>query len=183
MTHDQLKKLLEKNLHGMQRFPTLMYNHLIFNLSDLNLAIYEILCLEPLHDISNHIKHLYNELVHNVPNNIQERLNQIIQNSFNGNEAKNGSDYRKSLLLVGNWLLETTSEHFATKIILTICKIQKISYLPESKRNSKKILRLSNLTFLHSMFLVINLKNNSKSLTQRKLFGTYFHSISRHATD
>ena len=33
------------------------------------------------------------------------------------------------------------------------------------------------------MFLVINLKNNSNSLTQRKLFGTYFDSISRHATD
>ena len=33
------------------------------------------------------------------------------------------------------------------------------------------------------MFLVINLKNNSKSLTQRKLFGTYFHSISRHASE
>ena len=33
------------------------------------------------------------------------------------------------------------------------------------------------------MFLVIDLKNNSNSLTQWKLFGTYFHSISRHATD
>ena len=33
------------------------------------------------------------------------------------------------------------------------------------------------------MFPVINLKNNSKSLTQRKLFGTYFHSISQHATE
>ena len=33
------------------------------------------------------------------------------------------------------------------------------------------------------MFLVINLKIDSKSLTQRKLFGTYFHSISQHATE
>ena len=33
------------------------------------------------------------------------------------------------------------------------------------------------------MFLVINLKNNAKPLWQRKLFGTYFHSISWHATD
>ena len=85
MTHDQLKKLLEKNLHGMQRLPALMYNHPTSNLSDLNLANYEILCHEPLHDISNHIKNLYNELVHHVPNNIQERFKQIIQNSFKGN--------------------------------------------------------------------------------------------------
>ena len=100
MTHDQLKKLLEKNLHGVQR----LYDHPTFNFSDLNLAEYEILCHEPLHDIANHIKNLYNELVHHVPNNIQDRLKQIIQNSFNGKEAKNGSDYRKSLLLVGTLL-------------------------------------------------------------------------------
>ena len=114
MTHDQFKKLLEKNVHGMQRLPALMYDHPTFNLSDLNLADYEILCHEPLHDISNHIKNLYNELVHHVPNNIQDSFKQIIQNSFNGKEAKNGSDYRKSLLLVGNWLLETAPEPFVT---------------------------------------------------------------------
>ena len=89
----------------------------------------------------------------------------------------------KACSLLENWLLETAPEHFVTKIILTMCEIQEISYLPESKRNSKAILRLSYLTFLYSMFLVINLKNNSKSLTQRKLFGTSFHSISRHATE
>ena len=74
MTHDQLKKLLEKNLHGMQRLPALMYDHPTFNLSDLNFADYEILCHEPLHDISNHIKNLYDELAHHVPNNIQDNF-------------------------------------------------------------------------------------------------------------
>ena len=92
MTHDQLKKLLEKNLHSMQRLPALMYNHPTSKLSDLNLANYEILCHEPLHDISNHKKSLYNELFHHVSNNIQYRFKQIIQNSFNGKEAKNASD-------------------------------------------------------------------------------------------
>ena len=142
-----------------------MYDHPTFNLSDLNLADYAILCHDPLHDISNHTKNLRNELVHHVANNIQDRFKQIIQNSFNGKEAKNGSDSRKSFLLVGNWLPETAPEHFVTKINLTMCKIQEISYVPESKPNSKNILRLSNLKFLHSMFLVINVKNSSKSLT------------------
>ena len=59
----------------------------------------------------------------------------------------------------------------------------KNSYLPESKQNSKNIFCVSNITFFHSMFLVINLQNNSKSLTQRKLFSAYFHFISWHATD
>ena len=135
-------------------------------------------CHEALHDISNHIKNLYNELVHHVPNNIQDGFKQTIQNSFNGKEVKNASDCRKILLLVGDWLLETVREHFVTKTILTMCEIREISYVFERKRNSKKILCLSNITFLHSMFLVINLTNNAKPLSQRKLFGTYFHSIS-----
>ena len=92
---------------------------------------------------------------------------------LNGKETKNASDYRKSLLLVRNWLLETAPVHFVTKIILTMCKIQEISYLPESKRNLKKILRLGNITFFHSMFLVINLKNNSKSLINQLCKGNY----------
>ena len=82
MTHDQLKKLLEKNLHSMQRLPALMYNHPTSDLSDLNLVNYDILCHVPLHEISNHIKNLYNELFHHVSNNIQDRFKQIIQNSL-----------------------------------------------------------------------------------------------------
>ena len=54
-----------------------------------------------------------------------------------------------------------------------MCKIQEISYLPESKRNLKKILRLGNIKFFHSMFLVINLKNNSKSLINQLYKGNY----------
>ena len=78
MTHDQLKRLIEKNLHGMQRLPGLIYNHTTSNLSDLNLANYEVLCHRPLHDISNHIKNLYHEPVHHVPNNIEDMFKPII---------------------------------------------------------------------------------------------------------
>ena len=44
----------------------------------------------------------------------------------------------KGFLLVRNLPLETAQEHFVTKIILTMCEIKKISYLPERKRNSEK---------------------------------------------
>ena len=71
---------------------------------------------------------------------------------------------------IGNWLFETAPEHFVTKIILTMCEIKEISYLPECKRNSKKILRLSNITFLHLMFLVINLKNNSVTYVKQTIW-------------
>ena len=68
-----------------------------------------------------------------MPNNIQDKFKQIIQNLFNGKETKNASEYWKSFLLAGNWLLETTQEQFVPKIILTMCEVQEISYLPESK--------------------------------------------------
>ena len=122
----------------MQRLSALMYDHPTFNLSDLNLADYEILCHEPLHDISNHTKNLYNELVHHVPNSIQDRFKQIIQNSFNRKEVKNGSNYRKSLLLAGNWLLETAPEHFVTKIILTMCEYKKFRIFLKASEIQKR---------------------------------------------
>ena len=78
------------------------------DLNDLNLSYYEILPHEPLHEISNHIKNLFYELVRHIPKKMTEIFSNTIQKSFNGKDAKNSSNYRKSLLLltVGNWLLE-----------------------------------------------------------------------------
>ena len=64
----------------MQRLPALMCNYPNSDLSNFNLGNFEILCHEPLHDISDHIKNLYHKLVHYVPSNIQGRFKQIIQN-------------------------------------------------------------------------------------------------------
>ena len=104
MTLQQVRKLLEPEMHGMQRLRSLFFSN---PMSDLNnLSYYEILPHEPLHDISNHIKNLFYELVHHIPKEMKEIFSNTIQKSFNGKDAKNSSDYRKSLLIVGNWLLE-----------------------------------------------------------------------------
>ena len=42
-------------------------------------------------------------------------------------------------------------------------------------------MRLSNPTFIHGMLLTINIRHKLKSLTERKLFGTYYHVITCHA--
>ena len=44
------------------------------DLNDLNLSYYEILPHEPLDDISNHIKNLFNELVHHIPKKMKETV-------------------------------------------------------------------------------------------------------------
>ena len=183
MTQEQLRKLLDNEMHGMQRLPSLMFNNPLSDLSELNLPSYEILPHEPLHDISNHIKNLFAELAHHVPPKYKEDIKATINKSFNGKEAKNSSDYRKSLLFVGNWLLETLPKHFVTNIIITLAEIQEISYLPDKYRTPQKVFRLNNLIFIHAMLIAINLKKNLKTLTERKMFGAYFHAITRHASD
>lgn len=55
-------------------------------------------------------------------------------------------------------------------------------YLPDSKRNVQNILRLVNATHVHAMIIKINLRGKLKSLTSRKFFGVYYHSLIRHSS-
>ena len=92
-----------------------MYNSPLDTLESLNLSKYEILFTEPLHDISNHIKNLYQEIPYHVRKNKKKDVRQILDISFNGKDPKNSSDYRKSLLTVAKWFSDNLPEHFLTK--------------------------------------------------------------------
>ena len=92
-----------------------MYNNPLDTLESLNLSKYEILFTEPLHDISNHIKNLYQEIPYHVRKNKKKDVRQILDISFNGKDPKNSSDYRKSLLTVAKWFPDNLPEHFLTK--------------------------------------------------------------------
>ena len=94
-----------------------MYNNPLDTLESLNLSRNEILFTEPLHDISNHIKNLYQEISYHVPKNKKKDVRQILDLSFNGKGAKNSSDYRKSLLIVAKWFSDNLPEHFFNKIL------------------------------------------------------------------
>ena len=89
-----------------------MYNNPLDTLESLNLSKYEFLFTEPLHDISNHIKNLYQEIPYHVPKNKKKDVRQILGIPFNGTDAKNSSDYRKSLLTVAKWFSDNLTEHF-----------------------------------------------------------------------
>lgn len=183
MTTKNLQEILSFEMHGMQRLPTLMFDHHTKTSTELRLNTYEVLCNEPLHDIHNHIKNLYFELPSHFDKKDEKQNFQLtLDNSFNDKDAKNSSDYRKSLLIICLWLLENKPSHFITDIFLTLSQIQEILYSPEEERTCKKILRLNNLIFTHSMILKINLKNNLKVLTERKFFGIYYHSLVRHSS-
>ena len=61
-----LQELTTNEVHGIQRLPALLYN---FNhsLNHLNLTKFEIINNEPLHDISNYSKYLYEEVPYYLP--------------------------------------------------------------------------------------------------------------------
>ena len=56
-----------------------------------------------------------------------------INSSFNGKEAKNAADYRKSLFLVTNWFLSNMKDHFTKNILLTLYEIQEICICQRQK--------------------------------------------------
>ena len=182
---------LQNEMHGIQRLPALLYNFPNSTLNDLNLSTYEILCTEPLHDVSNHTKNLFNELPWQFQNPFKETLQSIINSSFNNKDAKNSADYRKSLLVVTNWFLEKNKniptvnfkslENITIKLLTTLAEIQELLYLPDNERNISKVLRLINITFIHGMLLTKFLDKNKSKLKDRKDFGVYYHSLIGHA--
>ena len=105
-----MQSKLEDVIHGIQ-VPALIYFNSINDISQRNLQSYEILFTESLNDISNHIKNLYAELPHRTDKELKKPFNFVINNSFNEKEAKNASDYRKSLLIVTQWFLESHEDH------------------------------------------------------------------------
>ena len=143
-----LQKLLENEMHGIQRVPALMYKNPTESLSNLNLSKYEILFTEPLHDISNHIKNIYQELPWHFEKESKKEIKEIVHGSFQGKEARNAADYRRSLLKVTQYLLLNFPEHFMTIILITMCEIQKIIYSP------RKIIKICKKYYVYTQLLL-----------------------------
>ena len=168
---------------GIQRLPALLFYAPHKSLTELNLGDYEILNNEPLHDISHHTQNIYDELPYHLPKEMKTAFKKVKDSSFNGKEAKNGSDYRDSLIIVATWFLQNRPFHFATDIIITFASIQEILYSPETKRSIQSVFRLRNFTFCHALLLKIHTQDNIISMTRRKFFGSYYHSLIKHSPE
>ena len=91
-----------------------------------------------------------------------------------------GVDYRKATILLSNAFEKvcTNSEFFC--LFNTAVQISEVMYSTETSRCQKAILRFHNLSLLHAMRCV-DMFHTPNSITKRKMFGRYFHSISTHA--
>ena len=62
----------------------------------------------------------------------------------------------------------------------SLTELSKLLYLPDHSRSPKLVLRLHNQAFIHAM-ICKEVIGKSKSLTERKFCGRYWHSITAHA--
>ena len=174
-----LKEVLTKEMHGMQRVPSLLFNNPEGDINSLGLESYEILACEPLHDIMNHINNLCLELPHHVKD--KSELKDLIEATFNGKDSQRGVDQRSSLIKVYLFCKTNYPECPVTSILFTLCEIQKVLYQQEHGRTNENILHLYLQTFLHAILIKRNLKITS--VTERKFFGKYYHAIVTHECD
>ena len=177
---DELRDKLIKEMCGIQRVPSLLFNQPDTDISSTELRSYEILGCEPLHDIGNHIKNLFFEIPHHFEDVV--KIRSLIEATFNDKDSRRCVDYRSSLIKVYIFCKQNYPEHPVTSILFTLCEIQRVLYEDESKRTNESILHLYLQTFLHVILLKTHFEKNLKSTTKRKFFGKYIHTIMSHAS-
>ena len=104
-----------------------------------------------------------------------------MNSSFNAKEAKNSSDYRKSLLYVSTWLMEFLSNHFVTTPFETLSEIKEILYYSDDERSPQRLLWMTNFILQDILVIHIYIRDNLVFLTPRKIFAVYLHAMMKHA--
>ena len=72
-------------MHGIQMVPSILFNCPDGDLNLIGLENYEILACEPLHDIENHIKNVFEEIPHMAD---KKKITYFIYAVFNGKDSK-----------------------------------------------------------------------------------------------
>ncbi|KAI8486075.1 hypothetical protein Bbelb_361750 [Branchiostoma belcheri] len=175
----ELCMILKNELHGIKRPPALLFHCPETSIESLNLEKYEVLPCEPLHDISHHIQHIFEELPFHVSSDVKNDIKQVYNATLGTKELKRGCDYRVALIALAN-TLEGKATPLVLQLITSLLEIQRLCYLPAEKRCQREILRLHNQSFIHAMCMR-QVIPKPKKLTARCLYGIYFHTLTTHA--
>ena len=179
---DSMMKSLKKELRGVQRVPSLIYQNpkkeaLINN----NIADYEMCSVEPMHDIAGHIKNVLTEFPNHLDKPEKECFEKAYNVSFGSKENNRACDYRRGLIELTFAIKDEISDYETLEILLTLIEIQRILYSDADERTPRQILQFHNMTFKHFHLIKSIFKDNFVSLTRRKFYGKYFHNLMIHA--
>uniref|UniRef100_A0A7M5VER0 Uncharacterized protein n=2 Tax=Clytia hemisphaerica TaxID=252671 RepID=A0A7M5VER0_9CNID len=176
---DVVLKQLEDIFAGVQHLPALLFESGKTSLEKVGLESYEVLACDPLHTFKGLTTNLYQEIPRHLQGEEKNLFKDSARASFHGKEAKNGGDYRRSLVDLTIYLDGEMTDAYV-KLMRQLAELQEIAYSGEEKRTAKSILRFHNVSFLHAD-LMIELFEKQKSMSRRKLFGQYNHSLTSHA--
>ena len=170
---------LREELKGVQRVPALCFPNQTASMKDLDLGQYEVVPVEPLHDLKEHINNILKEL----PKHLTEEENALFEESVEAvlstKEKLRGSDYHLCCVVLALHLGKNCRLTIR-RLLYSLAELCELLYAPADKRTPRLILRLHNVTFSH----VIAFKkvfHTPEVLTYRKLYGIYYHSITCHA--
>ncbi|KAI8511919.1 AP-5 complex subunit zeta-1 [Branchiostoma belcheri] len=175
-----LEKQLREHLAGVSNVPALQYGDQHRTVDELNLGQYEIAPCEALHNSKEHIKNILEELPNHLCGKDKAAMKEVAA-MFQGKEMQRGVDYRKHLLTVTVKMATQDGNPKAIALLESLCNITHILYLGEQDRTNQQILRLANQTYLHGILVREVIGTETKSITKRKLYGQYWHSLTTHA--
>ena len=123
----ELKQLLEDEMKGTQRLPALLFDCKEFNLKDIGMESYEVLPVEPLHTIKEHIKNLFQDIPRHLIKTERTLFERGLAVIFAENQLKRGCDYRKALIQLTLFVNDRIDSRFST-LLTSLCEIQEIFY-------------------------------------------------------
>lgn len=183
-TKQELQNELSEVLHGICRPPALLLKSTTESTKDIHISDYEVLACEPLHDITNVIQHLIEELPYHVDNpQTKQELEKFALNTIGEKNQIKGSDARLYAVRLVKFVTtkhdEGTISESIYELVNALTDIISIAYSPESKRSPRQILRLFNACFKFGVLAKV-IFGSPKKMSARKFFGSHFHSIITH---
>ena len=165
-------------MSGLIRTPALSFNDEDKTMSDLNLAMYEVVPYEGLHDTKGHIKNLWEALPEVLPDRERSNFIKVLDGCYGRKGKIRGADYRLSVILAFENLRDDLTEDIR-ELLSTLLEISHSCYDKATKRSPKSVLCLFNVTFKHAI-LCTSIFQQPKKISCEKLFGIYFHSLTSH---
>ena len=165
---------------GITNFPALLQSSPEASLQSLNLQQYEVAPTEPLHDLKGHFANIIEETFA-VTTGDTHKILADVKASLLSKETVRCSDLRKAIILIYLKLEQLKPDDILTNLYRTAVDISNLCYAHEEKRVQRSILCLHNRTFLHAYYCSV-LFSNPKSMSRRRMFGRYFHSLTTHAS-
>ena len=180
-----LKKDIQEQLldilKGAHRVPTLLIFDPMQPLSVANIHEYTILDCEPLHTIKGHLLNIMGELPHVLSGESKESFNALVKASL-GKDKLTGADLRATAIKAFLLLRRHRESPNNTQLLETVVRISSIFYREDAERSPKMVLQLYNCTWLHHELCRIVFPE-PKSISRKKLFGSYLHDLGCHASE